>query len=409
MVSVFFDPDFNKNHIVYASSITAKKGVYRFKVDSSDEWERIDSTLPGDGTINQLIANANGVLYASNNKADGGMERCLDPTYSLGPTFQTVTRGLSDGAKLSGLWYRGSQLWSIDTNLTRLLTYYDSLASSATPLSPADNEGGIGTLINHTISNVHVDWEAESGATEYEWQLDVDTDFSSVPTDFEGATEASTVRLPTLEPGTTYYWRVRVKEPVLCPWSPKWSFTTCLDTDTANIKLESPESGEMGVPTKPLFQWSAVPEAISYELLLSSDIQFSNLVINRTGDFSLPATAWQGNLDLNLGTTYYWKVRAISSDTKSAWSAAGSFTTELPPPALMQPAAPSAVMVPVPTPPPTAPVPPVPPQPSPPTPPSPTSIQQTPDWVIYLIGALFLVIILLIVTIVVLSVNLRRT
>jgi len=409
LVSVFFDPDFNKNHIVYASSITAKKGVYRFKVDSSDEWERIDSTLPGDGTINQLIANANGVLYASNNKADGGMERCLDPTYSLGPTFQTVTRGLSDGAKLSGLWYRGSQLWSIDTNLTRLLTYYDSLASSATPLSPADNEGGIGTLINHTISNVHVDWEAESGATEYEWQLDVDTDFSSVPTDFEGATEASTVRLPTLEPGTTYYWRVRVKEPVLCPWSPKWSFTTCLDTDTANIKLESPESGEMGVPTKPLFQWSAVPEAISYELLLSSDIQFSNLVINRTGDFSLPATAWQGNLDLNLGTTYYWKVRAISSDTKSAWSAAGSFTTELPPPALMQPAAPSAVMVPVPTPPPTAPVPPVPPQPSPPTPPSPTSIQQTPDWVIYLIGALFLVIILLIVTIVVLSVNLRRT
>ena len=409
LVSVSFDPDFNNNHFVYAASATANKGVYRFKVGASDEWERIDSTLPTDGTINQLIANANGVLYASNNKADGGMERCLDPTYSLGPAFQTVTRGLSDGAKLSGLWCHGNHLWSVDTNLNRLLTYHDSLASSATPLSPTDNAGGIGTLINHTITNVNVDWEAESGATEYDWQLDVDNDFSSVPTGFEGTTEASTVRLPTLEPGTTYYWRVRVKEPVLSPWSPKWSFTTCLDTDTNNIKLESPEAGETGVPARPLFQWSAVPEAINYELLLSSDIQFSNLIINRTGDFSLPATAWQANLDLNPGTTYYWKVRAISSDTKSAWSATGSFTTELPPPALIQPAAPSAITVPVPatTPPPTAPVPP---QPSPPTPPSPqTDSQQTPGWVIYLIGALFLVIILLIVTIVVLAVTLRRT
>ena len=195
----------------------------------------------------------------------------------------------------------------------------------------------------------------------------------------------------------------------MSPWSPKWSFTTCLDTDIANIKLESPESGEMGVPTKPLFQWGAVPEAISYELLLSSDIQFSNLIINRTGDFSLPATAWQGNLDLNPGTTYYWKVRAISSDTKSAWSAVGSFTTELPPPVIVQPTAPPVVMAPAPAPSPTAPVSPAPPLPSLPTPPSPTAIQETPDWVIYLIGALFFAIILLIVTIVVLAVNIRRS
>lgn len=410
-VAVVFDPDFSRNHIVYAANPAADKGVYRFKVGTSEEWERIDSTLPSGGTVNQLIATANGALYASNSKADGGMERCLDPTYSLGPTFQTVTRGLSDGATLSGLWGHGSQLWSIDANQTRLLTYFDSLALPVTLLSPADNEGGLGTLINHTVSNVHVDWEAESSATKYEWQLDVDTDFSSVPTDFEGTIQASTARLPTLEPGTTYYWRVRAKEPVISPWSPKWSFTTCLDTDTASITLESPESGAMGVPTKPLFQWSAVPQAISYELILSSDIQFSNLVINRTGDFSLPATAWQVNIDLNPGTTYYWKVRAISSDTKSAWSAVGSFTTELPPPVVVPPTAPPAVMTPAPAPAPspTAPAPPTPPQPYLPTPPSPASIPETPDWVIYLIGALLLAIILLIVTIMIFAVNLRRS
>jgi len=264
-------------------------------------------------------------------------------------------------------------------------------------------------LINHTISNVLLDWETGSGATEYEWQLDFDTDFSSVPTDFEGTTKASSVRLPTLEPATTYYWRVRVKEPVLSQWSPKLSFTTCLDTDTTSIRLESPESGEAGVPVKPLFQWSAVAAAISYELLVSSDIQFSNLVINRTGDFSLPATAWQGNLDLAPGTTYYWKVRAISSDTKSAWSAISSFTTELPPPSPVQLSAPPVVMMPVPTP--SPPVPSTPPPPSPPVPPapSPAPAQLAPDWVIYLIGALLLTIILLIVTIMVLALGLKRS
>jgi len=409
-VSVAFDPGFSSNHFVYAASNTADKGAYRFKVGSSDEWEHIDSTLPSGGTLNQIMVTSSGVLYASNTQADGGMERCLNPTYSLGPAFQTVTRGLSDGAKLSRLWCHDNLLWAVDTDETRLLTFYDSLPLPATPVSPADNDGGIGTLNNHSVINVLLDWKAESGATEYEWQLDFDTDFSSVPTDFEGTKSASSVRLPSLEPATTYYWRVRVKAPVLSPWSSKWSFHTCLDTDFVTIGLTSPEAGEMGVTVKPLFQWSAVPGAVAYELLASSDTQFANLVINRTGDFCLPATAWQGNLDLGYGTTYCWKVRAISSDTKSAWSAVGSFTTELPQPSLVQPSTPPTIVIPIPTPSPaTPPVPPTPPQPSPPLPSSPALVQDAPDWVIYLIGALLLAIVLLIVTVLVLALGPRRS
>jgi hypothetical protein len=410
-VSVAFDPDFSSNHIIYAASNTADKGVFRFKVGSDDEWERIDGTLPSGGTLNQIIVTSSGVLYASNTQADGGMERCLNPTYSLGPTFQTVTRGLNDGAKMSRMWYHDDQLWSVDSNETRLLAFYDSLPSPVTPVSPADREGGIGTLNNHSVINVILDWEAESGATEYEWQIDFDKDFSSVPTGFEGTTEASSVRLPSLEPATTYYWRVRAKEPVLSPWSPKQSFHTCLDTDLVTIGLRCPEAGETGVPVKPLFQWNAVPGAIAYELIAASDTQFSSLVINRTGDFSLPATAWQGNLDLDYGTTYYWKVRAISSDTKSSWSAVSSFTTELLQPSLGQTTSPPTIVVPIPTPSPeaTSAVPPTPPQPTPPSPKSQALVQDAPAWVIYLIGALLLVIILLIVTILVLALGPRRS
>jgi hypothetical protein len=127
--------------------------------------------------------------------------------------------------------------------------------------------------------------------------------------------------------------------------------------------------------------------------------------------FQLPATAWQGNLDLDPGTTYYWKVRAISADTKSAWSAVGTFTTELPSPSVAQPSAPPTTMTPLPAPSSAAPsMPPTPPQPEQPVPPAlSTPSEHTPDWVVYLIGALILVIILLIATIVVLAFGLKRS
>ena len=79
----------------------------------------------------------------------------------------------------------------------------------------------------------------------------------------------SSTQLPELEPATTYYWRVRANEPVLSPWSDKWSFTTALGTETVAPQLLSPEAGATGMPLKPLFQWGATAGAESYELMVS--------------------------------------------------------------------------------------------------------------------------------------------
>ena len=99
-------------------------------------WENIDS--PTGGMMGQLIVSAEGTLYATNFKADGGMERCLNPTYPLGPTFETVTSGLDDGATLNRTVAGVSnRLWSIDTTHTKLMTYTDSLTQPVTLTSPA--------------------------------------------------------------------------------------------------------------------------------------------------------------------------------------------------------------------------------------------------------------------------------
>ncbi|MFC1939431.1 fibronectin type III domain-containing protein [Chloroflexota bacterium] len=334
------------------------------------------------------------------------MERSLNPTYSLGPTFETVTRGLDDGATLTGLWLEGSRLWSVDTQNTRLMTYIDSLTLPVVPVSPPDEAQGIGP------ENINLDWEVLKGATKYKWQLDYDTDFSTVPSGFEGEPEGSSARLPELEMATTYYWRVRATEPVLSPWSPKYSFTTSLGTAVSAPELYSPEAGVSEVPIKPLFQWSAIDGADSYELLVADEPSFSQPVIVKVGGYALPATAYQSGLSLDYNTTYYWKTRACGSNNYSAWSATGVFTTELPP---LQPAtapelsrntstkAPTPTPTQMPTPATLTPSSSPPPSPPPLSLPSVPSVQSTlPDWVAYLTVALLLTMVVLLVTLLVL-------
>jgi len=377
-VVVAFDPEYSENSTIYAASDTADESIYRFITDDSTSWEKIDGTLPAGGMIGQLMASVDGTLYATNFQSGGGMERSLNPTYSLSPTFETVTRGLDTGATLNGLWLHHNQLWSIDTNNSRLMTYTDSLTQPVTLTSPQDKAQGTGTIINHTISHVSLDWETADGATDYQWQLDYEKDFSSVPAGFEDSTEASQAKPPALEPATTYYWRVRATKPVLSPWSSKWSFTTSLGSGAIAPQLYSPEAGASNVELKPVFQWSAIAEANGYELLLSTEAKFANPSVAKIDTDALHTTAWQCDLTLNYNTTYYWKVRACSSDSYSAWSAVGAFTTK------QLPVSNESAQSP------------------PPAPPTPPPAQQTmPDWAIYMFGLIGFVIVLLLITILV--------
>jgi hypothetical protein len=267
------------------------------------------------------------------------------------------------------------------------MTFTDSLTAPVTLTSPPNQAPGIGTIINYTISDVSLDWETLSGATTYEWQLNNNADLSS-PLE-EGYTKASTTRLPAIELATTYYWRVRATEPMLSPWSDKWSFTTALGYESIAPKLLNPEAGARGVSLKPVFQWSDVAGADSYELIVSADASFGNPTILKAGAYALPGTAWECNINLDYDTTYYWKVRAISADTHSAWSAVSAFTTEsLPPPEEPQETiAPSS---------------------PPPLPPSAPSPPTTPDWVKYLFSGLLTAVVLLSVIVLMLVRGMRR-
>jgi len=334
-VTVVFDPKFHTNKTVYAgtdaaSTTASRQRIFRFVVGKSDEWESIDANLPVGSLVGQVAAAQDGALYAVSSKAVvtsteiGGVERSLNPSSSLAPTFETSVRGLNDGVTLVGLWLSGNQLWSIDTTNTRLMTFVDTLTRAPALTSPEDEAGGL------EINGVRLDWEALDGATNYEWQLDDDDAFSSIPSGFEGSSEGSSCRLPALDMATTHFWRVRATEPVSSPWSVKWSFTTKLGAGLVAPQLLSPEPGAEGIARTPVFQWSAIAGAGRYELLVSRDNEFSDPAIVRDGDSAMLSTAWRSNISLDQGATYFWKVRATGKNTTSGWSAVGAFTVQTP-------------------------------------------------------------------------------
>lgn len=404
-INVAFDPEFSSNKTVYVASSGSDNGTYRFIIDHSVKWEKIDSTLPAGGLLDQVVVSNDGTLYANNLKANGGMERSLNPTYSLGPGFETITKGLDDGAKLNGLWCHDRQLWSIDTANTRLMTYIDSLTQPPTLTSPPDKASGTGTIMNYAISDISLDWETLSEATKYQWQLNYNANFSSVPAGFEGETKITSVRLPSLEPSTTYYWRVRATEPALSPWSAKYSFTTSLGTDATAPKLTSPEAGASSIQLKPVFQWDTVTGADGYELLVSAEASLANPVILKIGTYALPSTAWQCDITLDYNTTYYWKVRAYNSKSSSLWSGVSAFTTE--PPSMGKSTSNSKSTTEYPSNPSSQLSPPLPPPPSSPSPPTMPLLNVT-DWVVFLVGALILIILLLVITMLTLISMIKR-
>jgi len=331
-VSVAFDPDFADSKRVFATSdapstTSSRQRVFTLVLGEDEVWEGVDNTFPIGGIANRVAPGPNGTLYVVNSKADaaatpqGGVERSLEASSSEA-TFETVTRGLSDGSTLRGLCVSGNQLWSLDTTNARLMTFVDTLTEAPTLTSPSDGAGGV------DITGTHLDWEGLSGATTYQWQLSDTGGFSDLPAGFDATTQSSTCRPPLLQLATTYDWRVRATRPLRSPWSTESAFTTKLGNVAVAPQLLSPAPGETGVPTDPVFQWTSLAEAEAYELLLGPEVTFTEPLAARTGSSALPETAWQSDVRLTYGTSYYWKVRAIGAGSSSAWSNVGAFTVQ---------------------------------------------------------------------------------
>ncbi len=161
------------------------------------------------------------------------------------------------------------------------------------PLEPANGSSPTFTPTFH--------WAAVRGAQSYTLQYSPDINFinsvSSIGT-------ANTKYTPTgsLNNDTTYYWRVRaVSNNSISDWSNVWSF---FKQWYIRPVLLTPTNNALHVRI-PFFTWTPVPGAATYLLEVSTDNNFSSIVISAGGlsnNFYSPS-----NYD-GAFKRYYWRV-----------------------------------------------------------------------------------------------------
>jgi len=98
------------------------------------------------------------------------------------------------------------------------------------------------------------------------------------------------------------------------------------------VTLLSPGQGETHVLVNPLFEWTAATQASTYTIEMATDELFSNVVDTQTG---LEGTDYTPEVSLDVGTLYYWRVRAENACGAGSAPVVFSFTTRVVPPILL--------------------------------------------------------------------------
>ena len=141
----------------------------------------------------------------------------------------------------------------------------------------------------------------------------------------------------TLNPATTYYWRVRAYNHLGGNnYYGNWSSVFSLRTTLAQVDpLISPADLSDLTDNRPTFDWTPVTSAVSYNIQISGSPTFGTLLINiGTSRPYKPAVSLPAN------KTLYWRVRGMNSVYgPGRWSDVWSFNSANPPslPKLGQP------------------------------------------------------------------------
>ncbi len=164
-------------------------------------------------------------------------------------------------------------------------------------------------------------WEETPLSEKYTFQLSTIPDFTNLEINREGLT-TTTITVPDLIPDTDYYWRVNAMN---AEGSSGWSAISKFSTKALGAPtLTKPSENTTVSISNVIFEWTEVPDASGYALQISRVNDFSTLEANQE---NLSSTSYTHPQLLN-STNYFWRVSSTMSNSKSSWSAIGTFNTE---------------------------------------------------------------------------------
>ncbi len=164
-------------------------------------------------------------------------------------------------------------------------------------------------------------WLAHNAGSEYQIQISRDSTFKTIVDDqkVNNILEFASTKLEFYK---AYYWRVRllVSQRVGL-WSEIWQFKTGIES----ANLLNPPDKSVDQPTALRFRWYEVVGAKFYQLQISKNEQFTDLVYSM--DSLIKFEQYVEKLEPEI--LYYWRVRVWNDESygTSQWSSVWTFTT----------------------------------------------------------------------------------
>jgi len=342
---------------IYATGSRAGEVVWRWTVGDSPAYDWINLGATTDANDSALgIALVENVLYTSHFDSTANIttvQRCigadgprgshewsaLADSGTLGSNATQALR-VSTGASMK-LWYVNNY-----AGANSIKTYIDTLATVSPEISaPADAFMNPMNPVTGRSVDISFSWSRVSTNVTY-YDIDICTDaaclnrvtrhnlFAPGPSALVlmGPYQSSTQQVEFVS-GMTYYWRARAQAPIYSAWSPVR--TLVIQAGAASVPtIGSPANGGTASAT-PAFSWSPVVGATKYEFQLSADASFALPPLAST---ELASTGIQPDVNLDAGTTYFWRVRSLQPQ-EGSWSTIANFTVAVP----VEPAAPVVI------------------------------------------------------------------
>lgn len=154
-------------------------------------------------------------------------------------------------------------------------------------------------------------WNTVSGAATYDVQIATDALFNNVVAN--GTPATNSFNYSGLLNLTNYHWRVRARNSAnFGAYSSVFTFQTKL----ASPVITNPANGAVGTPIAGNFTWNAVAGATFYSVQLSTDANFTTLLVDQT-NIAATTLAYSG---LNNMTNYFVRVKAHNADGAGDWT-----------------------------------------------------------------------------------------
>lgn len=200
--------------------------------------------------------------------------------------------------------------------------YHDFVTITAScdpPSAPSLSSPGISAIVcNTTVMFV---WNDVVGATNYQMQVDNNSNFGSPETDLGFTPPTHSVSIVLTDNCLPQYWRVRAKN--ACNWG-DWSTTrtvTVCGAPSAPTPA-TPANDAVDVEQPIALNWNDIGGISYYQVQVDTDSDFVASVVDHNRSVSIDSVA-----ELAGNTKYFWRIRAASSCATSAWSSIYNFTT----------------------------------------------------------------------------------